>query len=57
MSSGQMTEQRLRPRRHRQRHWGSYLVLAILLIVVLFPVYYVGVGSIMTVKDLFSSPP
>ena len=52
-----MTEQRLRPRRHRQRHWGSYLVLAILLIVVLFPVYYVAVGSIMTVKDLFSSPP
>lgn len=50
------SEQTQQIRRHRPHHWGSYVVLAILLIMVLFPVYYVAVGSVMKTKDLFSSP-
>lgn len=38
-------------------HLGSYIALAILLIIVLFPVYYVLMGSLMLPADLFSTPP
>ncbi len=44
-------------RYHKSHHIGSYIVLAILLIIVLFPVYYVLAGSVMLPADLFSSPP
>lgn len=46
------------PHRHRtSRHIGSYVALVILLVIVLFPVYYVLVGSLMLPVDLFSNPP
>jgi sn-glycerol 3-phosphate transport system permease protein len=38
-------------------HLGSYIALSVLLIIVLFPVYYVLVGSLMFNVDLFSTPP
>lgn len=46
-----------RARARRRHHIGTYLILAILLIIVLFPVYYVLVGSLMVPADLFSTPP
>lgn len=46
-----------RTHRRKSRHIGSYIALAIMLIIVLFPVYYVLMGAIMKPVDLFSTPP
>jgi len=43
--------------RHKSRNVGSYIALVFLLVFVLFPVYYVLMGSVMKPADLFSTPP
>ena len=44
-------------RSHRRANLGSYLVLGSLFLVVLFPVYYGLVGSLMGERDTNSFPP
>ena len=41
----------------RAGSWGTYLVLALMIVVVLFPVYYGLVGSVMGERDTNSFPP
>jgi len=41
----------------RRLNIGSYIGLVVLLVIVLFPVYYVLMGSVMQSTDLFHDPP